>query len=900
MRRLWQADLLRYGVCALGLMGALCSAAGPSLAQAQLGPSADTLTSQRRGALDPAAPWLGPFESSLRLSEDANPYPFRAIPESGGPSLVADPRLPGADGNVLDICRDGNTLYLAGAFRSVGHSSGGFVAVDTDSGRAIDSFPRVTGFVHVALPDGAGGWYIGGEFTAVAGIPRNCLAHILADGSVSDWDPSVTGSPGYISPPSVWAIAMSGDRMMIGGQFREIGGQAHRNLGLIDLPSGEVLPVDLDTDETAYVTALAALDDIIFVGGRFAQVGGELRGHLAAVDARRGVILPWTPTIVGNSVRALLPLGDSLFVAGAFGGVVPPGEIRSVIRPSLAVLDIATGALRPFDARVDGIYVPRTTPLQIRALELVGDTLFVGGNFMSVGGRDIRSLAALDMRSGDALQWTPAELGPYYEGFLPVLVDAIDVAGDFVYIGGGFSFVGGLSRPAAARISRSTGQVDGWDPRPKNPVLVIRAQGDRVLLGGMFYLLGEWKHRAGLAAIDLTTGQLKPWNPNPNGNACYAIEARGGRVYASGSFTVIGGDPQPRSGFAELDTLNGEVTGWTADADNVAWTLVLRGDTLYAGGVFTRIGGQPRDHLAAIHAESGEVLTWAPRANGTVRAMEISGDTAFVAGQFNMVNDQWRYGIAAVSAADASLLGLDAGQVGFVNAIQLDGDRLYLGGSFRSVAGLPRTGLAAVDSRTGALDPWNPELSPWGVNVQLYALAMHEGQLWAGGAFGSVGGARHICLAAIDTSTGLASSWEAGANGYVWSFAAEDDVMYVGGGFDRMGGLPTSGLIAFSPPRDPEPPAPPTPPGAFGLARILPNPARASAVVRYALPRAEHVSLTVHDLQGRRMASPMADEWRAAGTHEVTIPVEQWKPGVYLYRLQAGGRVATRKFVVVE
>jgi hypothetical protein len=41
---------------------------------------------------------------------------------SGAPGPVVDPKLWGANGNVLDIARSGNTLYIAGAFRSVGVS----------------------------------------------------------------------------------------------------------------------------------------------------------------------------------------------------------------------------------------------------------------------------------------------------------------------------------------------------------------------------------------------------------------------------------------------------------------------------------------------------------------------------------------------------------------------------------------------------------------------------------------------------------------------------------------------------------------------------------------------------------------------------------------------------------
>ena len=95
--------------------------------------------------------------------------------------LVADPNLWGTDGNVLDMARSGNTLYIAGAFRSVGENSGGLVPTDSRSGQPLRPFPKVDGFVYTIVPDGAGGWYIGGQFTTVGGKTRSNVAQLRAD-----------------------------------------------------------------------------------------------------------------------------------------------------------------------------------------------------------------------------------------------------------------------------------------------------------------------------------------------------------------------------------------------------------------------------------------------------------------------------------------------------------------------------------------------------------------------------------------------------------------------------------------------------------------------------------------------------------------------------------------------
>src|SRR5882672_8193784 len=78
---------------------------------------------------------------------------------------------------VLAIGRLGHTLYLGGNFLYVGRSTGGGVPVDVRTAKPLPHYPRVVGVVEVTLADGDGGWYVGGLFTSVAGLPRKNLAH---------------------------------------------------------------------------------------------------------------------------------------------------------------------------------------------------------------------------------------------------------------------------------------------------------------------------------------------------------------------------------------------------------------------------------------------------------------------------------------------------------------------------------------------------------------------------------------------------------------------------------------------------------------------------------------------------------------------------------------------------
>src|SRR5712671_5660373 len=85
------------------------------------------------------------------------------------------------NGTVNSVVRSGSTLYVGGNFTSVGATTGAGAPIDASSGLAVSGFPVVAGQLTAVVPDGTGGWFIGGLFTSVGGVARSNLAHVLAD-----------------------------------------------------------------------------------------------------------------------------------------------------------------------------------------------------------------------------------------------------------------------------------------------------------------------------------------------------------------------------------------------------------------------------------------------------------------------------------------------------------------------------------------------------------------------------------------------------------------------------------------------------------------------------------------------------------------------------------------------
>jgi hypothetical protein len=86
---------------------------------------------------------------------------------------------------------------------------------------------------------------------------------------------------------------------------------------------------------------------------------------------------------------------------------------------------------------------------------------------------------------------------------------------------------------------------------------------------------------------------------------------------------------------------------------------------------------------------------------------------------------------------------------------------------------------------------------------------------------------------------------------------------------------------------------------SFALAQNAPNPARTTTTFAFSVPAACDAALTVYDIAGRKVATPFAGQAKA-GENELALDVSQFAPGVYTYRLEAGGEAAAKRMVVVR
>ena len=85
---------------------------------------------------------------------------------------------------------------------------------------------------------------------------------------------------------------------------------------------------------------------------------------------------------------------------------------------------------------------------------------------------------------------------------------------------------------------------------------------------------------------------------------------------------------------------------------------------------------------------------------------------------------------------------------------------------------------------------------------------------------------------------------------------------------------------------------------SFALAQNRPNPARNITTVAFSVPEATEAALTVFDVAGRKVAAHTAQA--KAGENELSVDVSALAPGVYTYRLEAGGATAAKRMVIIK
>lgn len=237
----------------------------------------------------------------------------------GGVHAAWDPTstFPGAV-TVNAVALAGPTVYFGGDFTTP--SATNDLASASVSGGTLGAWsPTVAGVpggIVAELLMFGGNVYVAGRFDSVNGTSRRGLAKVTTSGAGSvdaSWDPNP--NPGSV----VRALAADPGNpggFYLGGKFTQIGGVPRNNLARVDPNGTGPLDQAWNPDANDVVRSLALFNGSLFVGGEFTVIGNALRGRVARLGSP-GLPLPWNPG-ADAPVNALVPMTSSVIVGGVF------------------------------------------------------------------------------------------------------------------------------------------------------------------------------------------------------------------------------------------------------------------------------------------------------------------------------------------------------------------------------------------------------------------------------------------------------------------------------------------------------------------------------------------------------------------------------------------------------
>jgi len=715
---------------------------------------------------------------SAALMAPAAQAEYSSLPNS---SLVAD-------GPVNAIATAGNNVYLGGSFSTVGPRTGPGVLFNAMLSARDSASPTVGGGndeVDAVVSDGSGGWYVGGSFTAIGGVARGNLAHILPDGTVDQsFDPEPDNT--------VNVLTLSGSTLYVGGKFAKIGGQSRAGLASVSTAGGAVSAFDPNPDQNQLCGIAVAGAHVYVCGSYYTRIGGQARHALAELNASDGSATSWDPGLSysGNASAMYLAPTGVLYVGVVGTFSTEPGTPSHSAAAAFQTSTTRPPALLSFNPDL-------CCYGSVSAFDQIGNTLYVGGSFSSdiVGGtgQPRGNAAAFDTANNWAL--LP------FDAHANQAVTSVADTGGALYLGGGFTKLGATPRGHLSTVDPGSGAASGSDPAVDGPVNGIAAAGTSVYVGGTF-LTVQGSARDNLAVLSASDGSLQSLAPTVDGPVS-ALAATGSQLYVGGSFNYGFGSGQTsgqlRRNLVAFSTVDGSVSSFDPEPDARVAALTATGSTLYAGGSFGHLGSTAHGPLAAFSTLDGSTVPFDPAPDGTIAALAVTSNRLYAAGSFSkLTNLPGTPPRSKVAAFDLPANTLDAGFKpppidGAISAVAASDGAVFAGGTFDHVGSTYRPRLAQLSPADGSLVAgWDPQVSN-----RVDALALSASTLYAGGAFTDAGGQERSGAAGLDTGSGAATSFHPAPDRSVSALAVGSSGIYLGGRFDNVGNLPQANFASF-------------------------------------------------------------------------------------------------------
>ena len=334
------------------------------------------------------------------------------------------------------IQADGKIL-IGGGFSSVlGVTRNNLARLNTDGTLDITFNPNVNDFVNSIAVLADGKILICGYFTSIGDRARKRIARL---------DPVTGLAEGYIPDPDNYLLTAAPQvdgKILVCGGFTNIGNRARTYIARLDPITGLADSFNPNPNvamfPNVYTIALQA-DGKILVGGQFTSIGGQARGGIARLDPITGLADSFNPGQNRWPNCLMVQPDGKILVGGFFHG---QNSIGGQSRNYIARLNPVTGLADSFDPNASK---------DVNSIAMQSDgRIFASGNFETIGGQTRGRIARLGLIFGLADSFNPNASGGDPTGYVYSTVLQPDGK---ALMSGGFTSVNGNPLNLFARAS---------------------------------------------------------------------------------------------------------------------------------------------------------------------------------------------------------------------------------------------------------------------------------------------------------------------------------------------------------------------------------------------------------------------------------------------------------------
>jgi uncharacterized delta-60 repeat protein len=567
----------------------------------------------------------------------------------------------GANGLIHSVAMLGNNIVIGGDFTSFNNTTANRIALLGPTGAIVDDFGGANGNVHDIRVLADNSLLIGGAFTEFGGVAKNRLVKVTPQRIVdTTFNPAnaatpnqVPGASGGFSNVNVQSIAVQeGGKIFIGGAFAQYNGVNRSGFAKLNADG----TLDTEYNSGFGVTGSTGVNSIILqdglhplIGGGYTAFSGRTTG-LIALDGNTGAFREDFTGSVENDgeVKTVAFQNGKILVGGIFRSV--NGEPRS----NLARLNQDGTLDTSFDMGSGFNNTVNTIAVQ------ADGAIIIGGDFTNYNGSAVPRLARLWPNGSLHTEFISAlGTGPN----LPVIKVAATEAG--ILVGGYFTQFGTINTGSITRL-RYDGSLDNTfntaqagAAGPQARIEAIQMQGNQILIGGNFETYNG-AARTNLARLN-SDGTLDESFAAGNPNATvFAVHMRpwDDKILIGGLFTQYNGTAANRLARLMPDgTLDPDFNAGTGPNNSVRSIFSQSDNKVIAGGEFTAFAGAATRGIARTQAtgQRDNAFGLSNAMDGFVYAIAFQDSgQLLVGGNFSVIGGQKRGSLARL--ADETIL----------------------------------------------------------------------------------------------------------------------------------------------------------------------------------------------------------------------------------------------------